>query len=275
MKKITYLLFIAFLSGQCVSLNNESTVDSDLTEIAKWKVDNGKLGQANILQEQQAETTIQNIAKIWAKINGILPKKELNKYVKELELLTDGKEETLAGVKSMDDTNKNWAFALDPADLPKGDFKADEDFLQTLIHEFGHILTLNDTQVAPSDLDFQTSEDRYLTGEGLAKKNSYINQFVQQFWYKNNLLFEWDKIQRTRNLNKKLDRLYDFYLANKTKFYTDYAAESPEEDIAESWYFFVILDKPTGHLEKNKKVLFFYKFEELVALRTEIRAAIR
>jgi len=275
MKKIIYLLVMAFLSGQCVSLNNQGAVDSDLMVIAKWHVNNGQLEEIKMIEQGQAETTIQNIAKIWTKINDILPKKEMNKYVKELELLTDGKDETLAGVKSMDETNKSWAFALDPADLPQGDFKADEDFLQTLIHEFGHIITLNDSQVAPSDLAFQIVEARYLTGEGLAKKNSYINQFVQQFWYKDDLLFEWDKIQRIRNLNKKIDRLYDFYLANKTKFYTNYAAESPEEDMAESWYFFVILDQPKGHLEKEKKVLFFYQFEELVKMRAEIRASIR
>ncbi|MFK7984220.1 MAG: hypothetical protein AB8G86_29875 [Saprospiraceae bacterium] len=274
MKKITYFLFMAFLTGQCVSLN-QGAVDSDLLEIAKWTVDDGKLGTVNVLQSGKAESTIENIAETWKEINDILPKKWMNKYVKTLELLTDGKDETLAGVKPIDETNKGWAFALDFTDLPEGDFKADADFLQTLIHEFGHILTLNNSQVAPSDLKFQADETRYLTNEGLAKMDSYINQFVQQFWYKNDLLSVWDKIQRTRNSNKKLDQLYDFYLANKTKFHTDYAAESPEEDIAESWYFFVIKDKPTGHLVKDKKILFFYQFDELVAMRKEIRASIR
>ena len=274
MKKITYFLLMAFLTGQCVSLN-QGADDSDLTEIANWTVDNGKLGQANIIQSGKAENTIKNIAKTWEAINDILPKTWMHKYVKTLELLTDGKDETLAGVKSIDETNKTWAFALDPADLPKGDFKEDADFLQTLIHEFGHILTLNDSQVEPSDLKFQADETRYLTNEGLAKMDSYINQFVQQFWYKNDLLLEWDKIQRTKNPNKRLDRLYDFYLTNKTKFHTDYAAESPEEDIAESWYFFVIADKPTGRLEKDKKVLFFYQFDELIAMRNEIRSSIQ
>lgn len=275
MKKKIHLLFIPLFLIQCLSLKNGENADSDLTEIAKWPIKEGKLETATILQETQAKNAIKNIEEIWTKINTILPKEYMTKYVKELELFTDGVEATLAGVKPMDESNESWSYGIDPADLPEGNWQDKEGFLHTLIHEFGHILTLNNTQVEPSDLDFQEDEARYLTNEGLAKTDSYVNQFVQQFWYQEALLFEWDKIQKTRNLDKKLDRLYDFYTAHKTKFYTDYAAESPEEDIAESWYYFVILDQPKGRLIKDKKLLFFYGFPELILLRTEIRSAIR
>ncbi len=274
MKKKSYLLFIPFLLIQCLSLKNGKNPNSDLTEIAKWSIVDGNLGTAIILKEAQGKNTIKNIEATWTKINTILPKTYMTKYVKELELFTDGIDETLAGVKPMDESNTSWVYGIDPADLPEGNWRDKEDFLHTLIHEFGHILTLNNTQVEPSELAFQADETRYLTNEGLAKMDSYVNQFVQEFWYRENLLFEWDKIQKTRNLDKKLDRLYDFYLAHKTKFYTDYAAESPEEDIAESWYYFVVLDKPKGDLIKDQKLLFFYRFPALVLLRTEIRSAI-
>lgn len=275
MKKNIYLFFLPFLLIQCLSLKNGADLDSDLTEIAKWTVNEGKLETATILEAEQAENTIKNIRETWTKINTILPKEYMTKYVKELELFTDGVEATLAGVKPIDDSNESWTYGIDPADLPVGNWKEKEDFLHTLIHEFGHILTLNNTQVEPSELEFQADETRYLTNEGLAKKDSYVNQFIKQFWYEEELLFEWDKIQETRNLDKKLDRLYDFYLAHKTKFHTDYAAESPEEDIAESWYYFVVLDKPTGQLIKDQKLLFFYGFPELILLRNEIRSAMK
>ncbi len=275
MKKKIYLLFIPALLIQCLSLRNGEKPDSDLIEIAKWSVNEGKLGTATILQQEQAKNTIKNIEETWIKIKTILPEKYMAQYVKELEIFTDGADGTLAGVKPTDESNESWSYGIDPADLPEGDWQNKEDFLHTLLHEFGHILTLNNTQVEPSELDFQEDEARYLTNEGLAKIDSYVNQFVQQFWYQDDLLFEWDKIQKTRNLDKKLDQLYDFYKNHKTKFYTDYAAESPEEDIAESWYYFVLLDKPEGRLIKNQKLLFFYKFPELVLLRTEIRSAIR
>lgn len=273
MKKSYYLLFLALLSFQC-GVVSQRTMDNDLTEIAKWKINDGKLGKRTILREKLAPNTINDIPKIWTKINAILPAAYLKKYVKEFELITDGKEATLAGVKPIDESNKYWTLGVDPIDIPVDNWQEKRDFLHTLIHEFGHILTLNNTQVESSDLQFQKDKTRYLTNEGLAKNDSYINQFVQQFWYKDDLILEWDKIDRTRNQNKKLDRLYNFYLINRTKFYTDYAAESPEEDIAESWYYFVIKVRPNGQLIKDQKLLFFYNFPELIQLRNEIRSSL-
>jgi len=196
------------------------------------------------------------------------------KLVKELELITDGKDETLAGVKATDESNTKWNFGIDPADLPKGKITDNQDFMHTLIHEFGHVLTLNNTQIEPSEADYQVGEDRYLTMEGLAFKESYINQFVQAFWYKADRIDTWDEIQSIHNERKKLDRITLFYLNNKEAFFTEYAAESPEEDIAESWTYFILKDRPQNNrTEMNKKLLFFYQFDELVQMRTEILSA--
>lgn len=274
-QKIISTCLIAIFFTSCLNPNYYEEMDGDLTKIAKWSIENGQLGEATILNEHLEKESIDSIAQIWSKIKGILPKKTLNTYVKEFVLLTDGPSETLAGVAPTDETNKYWDFAVDPKDLPKGDYKKEKDFLHTLIHEFGHIVTLNNTQIEPSDLAYQTDENRYLTSEGLAREKSYLNLFIKEFWYPNDRLIEWDKINRVQNQNKKLRKLFSFYQKYETAFHTDYAAESPEEDLAESWYFFVIEDKPTSNFEKDKKVLFFYQFEELALLRSEIRSAIR
>lgn len=276
-QKIIFCGLLLFTFSNCLTPNfyEERVEDGDLTKIAKWKIENGDLKEATILKQHLAKESVDSIAQIWAKIKAILPEEPLKKYVKEFVLLTDGPSETLAGVAPMDKTNKYWDFAVDPADLPKGDYKKEVDFLHTLIHEFGHIITLNHTQIDPSDLEYQTDEKRYLTSEGLAKKKSYINLFVQAFWYPEDRLLEWDKIDRMPNENKRLRKLYSFYQKYEEDFHTDYAAESPEEDLAESWYFFIIQDKPTIKIKKNKKVLFFYQFDELIVLRNQIRSAIR
>ncbi len=66
--------------------------------------------------------------------------------------------------------------------------------------------------------------------------------------------------------------LYQFYLKNQGTFLTDYAAEAPEEDIAESWSFFILNDQPSSlNLIKNQKINFFYQFPELIEYRTLIR----
>ena len=64
--------------------------------------------------------------------------------------------------------------------------------------------------------------------------------------------------------------LDDFYKIYQDQFLTDYAATSPLEDIAESWAFFVLSPKPELNSIANEKILFFYEYPELVALRQEI-----
>lgn len=57
----------------------------------------------------------------------------------------------------------------------------------------------------------------------------------------------------------------DFYVSK-------YAMYSPEEDFSESFAHFVLTQTPKGDNVKEEKILFFYQFEELVQLRTEIIA---
>lgn len=275
MYRYFYILLLSLLFLNCKSISGYEQEENDLNELEKWSILQGELGIKTFEKEGDTSMTDKEVKILWKKIRKILPNSILERYITELEFISDGKSETLAAVKPGDGTNQNWTFGIDPEDVPTGDFKENKDFLHTLIHEFGHVLTLNSTQVEPSDLEYQENNERYLTIEGLAKKNSYINLFVQEFWYKNNRMEQWDKIQDIRNEDKKLDRLYDFYLSNRRAFFTDYAAESPEEDLAESWYFFVVNEKPTGQQEKDRKLLFFYQFEELKEIRAEISANIK
>lgn len=273
MKNILYLIFVTLLFSNCLTLNGQLEEDADLETLGKWTVTGNKLTEVRKQTVENNSLYVENIATYWKQIYEVLPKEMMDKYVKELELITDGKEETLAGVKATDESNTHWNFGIDPADLPKGKITANQDFMHTLIHEFGHVLTLNNTQIEPSEADYQVGEDRYLTMEGLAFKESYINQFVQEFWYKEDRIEIWDEIQNIQNERKRIDRITLFYLNNKNAFFTAYAAESPEEDIAESWTFFILKDRPhNDKTELHKKLLFFYRFEELVAMRSEILA---
>lgn len=267
---IGLLVFCTCATKETISMKKEK----NLKVIAKWKVEKDNLSELKVFREGKDDKSIQKMKKVWKTIYSILPKKQINKYVKELELYVDKKKETFASVNALDESNKRWIFGIDSKYIPKGDLKKNKDFLHTIIHEFGHLITLNDTQVESSDLEFQEDEKRYLTEEGLAKKNSYINQFVKKFWYKKNRIDEWDKIQEIKRERKRLNKLYDFYLDHEKVFFNDYAAESPEEDIAESWYFFVMKNRPKDKFGMNKKILFFYEFEELIELRKEIRNAL-
>ena len=109
--------------------------------------------------------------------------------------------------------------------------------------------------------------------EGCSRDNSYLNQFVNEFW-PDDLYNEWDEIQYEEDDDTYYDMLDAFYVKYQNQFVTDYAATNPEEDIAESWTYFVLQPKPDGNTIAEQKVLFFYDFPELVELRNEIASRV-
>ncbi|NME69883.1 putative zinc-binding metallopeptidase [Flammeovirga aprica] len=238
-------------------------------DIGIWTIENGKL-----IENQTYDNTLGT--KYWVFIKNLLPETMLNKYVKRLRIYTDGEEGDLGGMTQMNESNKDWQLEIDIADLSfeETDKKKIIDYQHTLIHEFGHLLTLNNTQVEPSEDEYQDESKGYLTSEGYAKKDSYLGLFVSKFW-PNEILFQWDKIDMIRNQRKRENKLFDFYLNAPDMFVTDYAAESPEEDIAESWTYFVMDDIQEKGTLREQKVSFFYAFPELVAYREEIRKKLK
>ena len=209
-------------------------------------------------------------------INNTLPKDLIDKYVVSLRLFTDGKDGDLGGLNQMNESVDSWQFDLDTADVNIYSKDSIEilDYTHTLIHEYGHLLTLNPSQIELTDDMIQDDNKGYLTSEGYALKDSYLGIFVKQFW-DDELLLEWDNIDNKKNENKRVKLLYEFYLSHRDNFVTDYAAESPEEDIAEAWTFFVLSDKPDTNTVKNQKVIFFYQFPELVEYRQKMRLNIK
>ena len=60
---------------------------------------------------------------------------------------------------------------------------------------------------------------------------------------------------------------------NPDHFINDYAATNPGEDIAESFVYFVLTGRDNiARTVADEKLSFFYQFEELVQMRSDIRA---
>ena len=109
------------------------------------------------------------------------------------------------------------------------------ELLYTIIHEFGHILTLNDTQVDASVGSGSCSN--YFPGEGCAKTESYINKMHSLYWAD-----VWEEFQDAQNDESSHQA---FYVKYQDRFVTNYAATNPGEDIAEVFATFVTRnDKP-------------------------------
>jgi hypothetical protein len=228
------------------------------------------------LKGEQKDSALQNEG--WKIFTDLIPPQN-RQMVAQYEVFTDGYANTLAAVDQIKDNPSQWVLEIDIADL-----KDKDSLMFTMIHEYAHILTLNATQVTPdqeivddpTNLDLQASKaaacPNYFDGTGCSHADSYLNAFYNRFWVKIN--DEWKKIDALQygadDLTPYYDGLYNFYKAHQDQFVDDYATTHPDEDIAESFAYFVFNPKPTGNSIRDQKVAFFYEYPELVNLRASI-----
>ena len=234
-----------------------------ITEVGEWSIEAGQLAANGTAGDAMAE-------QYWDYVNALLPSDSLSQHIAFFVLYTDGPEEDLAGMSQFN--HMYWKLELDTADinLNHTDSAYVLEYHHTLIHEFGHLLTLNHHQITPTNDEYQDDSKGYLTSEGYAKADSYLAQFINRFW-PDSLLYEWDRADEVKAEKKRLKKLFAYYLKYADRFPNSYAAESPEEDIAEAWTFFVLSNKPTANDVMRQKVEFFYSYPELAALREDIR----
>lgn len=203
--------------------------------------------------------------RVWVLFANLIPANQRN-YISKFALYTDGPDEVLAYVEPDPDDPSRWVLSIDIVDAQNAD-----ELIYTLVHEYAHILTLNETQVAFDNEIFTEPDDEtlyeeaeascpnYFPGEGCSLNDSYINVFFDTFW--TDIYDEWLESDSESD---------EFYLNHEDEFVTDYAATNPAEDIAESFMSFVLEPKPAGDTIAEEKVLFFYEYPELVELRAEI-----
>ncbi len=227
------------------------------------------------LKDEQQDHATQEEA--WQLFTTLIPFED-RQMVSQYIIFTDGSENTLAAVDQTKTDLTEWIVEVDIADLEDRDA-----LLFTLIHEYAHLLTLNETQAAVDEDVYNDAYNlslleskaaacsSYFTGGGCSYPNSYINAFYQRFWLEIN--DEWEKIdalQYADDLNPYYAGLFSFYLAHQDEFVDDYSTTHPTEDIAESFAYFVFSPKPMGASIKDQKILFFYEYPELVNLRQSI-----
>ena len=223
------------------------------------------------LKAFQQDTATQE--KMWRFFANIIPA-DWRSMVTEFSVFTDGPNNSLGAVEQTDDP-RHWKLEMDIQDSQNF-----ADLSTTLVHEFGHLLTLNDTQLTPdmevfnhpnSQKLFDQAEEAcptYFMFEGCSHPDSYINQFFQQFWPK--LFNEWKQIDGGTSETKKDQALDAFYERYTDQFVSKYAVTSPEEDIAETFMYFIFMPRPGGSRIADQKVLFFYDQPALKDLRDQI-----
>ena len=225
----------------------------------------------NLLKYQQ-DLSIQNSA--WQLFTELIPKQQRS-MLTEFEIMTDGPGGVLSAVEQTQDDPHSWILETDIADIPDT-----KNLVFTLLHEFGHLLTLGPSQVPPDDQLFQhpystrlrdqaiAACSNYFPGEGCSLPTSYVNVFYGRFW--KNLYDEWHAIDRIDDDNRREAELRSFYRKYRDQFVDSYAVTSPVEDIAESWAYYVLSPRPKGTSAGNQKLAFFSGYPELITLRAQI-----
>jgi len=238
------------------SYYDDEYYDEDV--IAVFSIQDGALLSQS---ENLSDDDLSIYDKMWERIALIIPDEYENMIVK-FEIASDGVDGSLAYVYNEDSSLKTWTISLDPADVVQSNGNLTSDFDANVIHEFGHLLTLNNYQMDSS------AKKTYVTEEGTLKEDSYLNLFYAEFW--EDIMDEY----RSTVGNNPDENSCLFYDDHTDMFVSEYAAYNPEEDIAESFCTFVLEDQPTGSRIKDQKVAFFYRFEELVEIRDTIRTNI-
>ncbi|TAJ13851.1 hypothetical protein DMA11_07530 [Marinilabiliaceae bacterium JC017] len=232
------------------------------TNITLYKVAGGKIEKIKDFEVKGDDLKIQKEkakhTKLWELTKKIVPQ-DYRKYIGEFMIMNS--EEVAGYVSDVKEDLSLWQFGLAiNLAYANGEPENNKDFVYTIIHEFGHILSLNISQVDASVKESDCTH--YFTGEGCARSDSYFYQFYKEFWEP--IWHEFIKVESD-------DDRSAFYEKFSDQFVTDYAATNPGEDFAETFANFVLSDKPKNSSIANKKILFMHQQENLVQLRKHIR----
>lgn len=245
----------------------ELNIDSDVTK-AVYTVSGDTITPEGTI----SKTDDAKYREVWNRFTTLFPE-TARKDVVRFEISSDGKEGSLAATYALEENPMQWALVVDDVDAfaDNGTMNT-QDLTYSLIHEMGHLLTLNAREVPPSPAidDFAAARNaclpQFFTGEGCSNKTSIINLFFQSFW-KDIYATYADAFD-----SEDEENIPDLYSENPNNFVSDYAASNPVEDIAESFTEFVLNDRNKKAVTiADKKQDFFYNHSSLVTLRSIIR----
>jgi hypothetical protein len=175
-----------------------------------------------------------------------------------------GKEPVLAYVGMHQKKDPMWHLVVNANNANLGNPQWKKDMAITLIHEYAHLLSLGKKQMdlGRGEIKCKKTGTIYIEGYGCSKKKSYIQAFGKRFWTAEDVEEAYESQEEHSSL---------FYKRHEGEFVTQYAATNITEDFAESFTDFILRAKPPGTNVAEQKVLFFYRYPELVKMRAEMR----
>ena len=199
----------------------------------------------------QASITDPEDALVWEYLCSILPL-EARQKIAEFNLFTDGTSNILAYTSPVQvdgvSDNTRFAISIDYYDVydENGEKRDWSKLTYTILHEYGHVLLEDETQV---DLTKGTgTHDPAAFIEGSFRKG-----FYDTFW------------------SGLGDTGVGDYDANPTHYVSRYGANYFHEDIADTFAVFVLGGQPQGDTVAEEKLRFFWADPDMAALRAAIR----
>jgi hypothetical protein len=271
-----------FVIAPLANNREELAKKQDGYELARYRLNEQTRQLENVSQLTVPEylkpyqTDTQLHYRIWAYLTGIFPNSAELHFSYMVVYADASKNGSAASVGNLDGKWRIYVNLLD--------FDSPEAVVDILTHEYGHMLTLNKTQIQniPDEYGSQRKQeefdkmramcaDRFFTGYECATGASYLNTYGNRFWT-GEVYEAWTKVFLLINQDGDTYRaaINEFYAEYSDKFVSAYAATNPHEDMAESWTEFILRPKPTGTSIANQKVLFFYGYPELVQMRSDI-----
>lgn len=188
---------------------------------------------------------------------------EYRNRVAKFVVFTDTEKSIDAYVETIPPKHDKWLYGVNQAMIAEVDSNSNTELI---VHEFGHVLSYDELLDVPQPANTVCAD--YFMVKGCPLANSYLGEFVNEFWSDSDLA----RAQKFAESKDSYEQAYKYYKQHKNEYVTDYAALNPEEDFSETFMDFVLLTKPTGDLIKNQKVNFFYQYPDLIKIRNEIRS---
>ncbi len=237
------------LYGKYISL--KETDDKPVVYVYSYS-----LGISNILATYDVtggEALVSNPQhkKVWELLCKAIPAEHRQK-IGQFQLFTDGYSNILAVTSTMGEAenpdNTRFSIMVDYYDVydEHGNARDWSKLLYTLIHEYGHVLLENDTQIDVSVNNNIHDPEGFIEG-------SFRKEYYDKFWqdpYSSYLGSYWEKPEN---------------------YVSEYAGNMFHEDIADTFAVFVFSSKPEGNSVAEQKILFFWEDDDMVALREDIR----
>jgi hypothetical protein len=203
--------------------------DIDVELVATYLLDSGRLGGTDEVPAEHRAA--------WMQVERVLPAAAVAE-IRQLNIVTDGLNGTLAMVHRSGIADDHWILTLDvaePADV----------LAVTLVHEYAHMLTLRRDQLSTAS----GACDGVVLDIGCATTGSPLSDWAEQFWP-----------------GVAEPATYD-----RHAYVSDYAASSVHEDLAESFLAYVTGDPEMDGSALAAKRQFFETRPQFASAATELR----